>query len=155
MLPGEPGQDLGDQLTASCSGLVDNAPAIWRDRYQDRPTVVTRPMPPDQALAHEPVAHAQGRRGRHSQSPGEVDHTLRAARCEHHQAPVLATAAEAASPARAPAPPAEAARSATASLVTPSAIGLRRFAPPNLPLLPAVAAIPASVFDLRLPAFLA
>ena len=53
------------------------------------PAVRPGPLPADQPLADQPVAHPPGRRGRDGQRRGQVHHPLRAAGREDHQRPVL------------------------------------------------------------------
>ena len=59
------------------------------DGHQHRPAVRAPPVPPDQALADQPVAHPPRRRRRHLQRPGQVCQPLRPPRGQHHQRPVL------------------------------------------------------------------
>ena len=85
----QPFQDLRDQSAAPAGRLVDHPPARRGDRDQDRAAVAARPVPADQALAHQPVAHPPGRRRRDVQRLGQVHHPPRAAGRQHHQRPVL------------------------------------------------------------------
>ena len=85
----QPAQDLRDQRAAPAGGLVDHLPARRGDRHQDHPAVAARPVPADQALAHQPVAHPPGGRRRHVQRLGQVHDPPRPAGRQHHQRPVL------------------------------------------------------------------
>ena len=85
----QPFQDLRDQSAAPAGRLVDHPPACRGDRDQDRAAVAARPVPADQALAHQPVAHPPGRRRRDVQRLGQVHHPPRSAGRQHHQRPVL------------------------------------------------------------------
>ena len=82
-------EDLLDQRAAPRGGLVHHAPARRRHRHQHGTPVRPRPVPPDQPLADQPVAHPARRRRRHAQRRRQVHDPLRPARGQHHQRPVL------------------------------------------------------------------
>ena len=58
-------------------------------RQADHPPVAGRPGAPDQALAHQPVAHPAARRRVHAELGGDVGAALRTAGGEHDERPEL------------------------------------------------------------------